>query len=386
MPFLLKLIFRNLFRQKLRTGLTLLGIVIAITAFTLLRTLVGAWYGGVDASSSSRLITRHAVSLTFSLPVSYRNKIRQVDGVNQVSLASWFAGIYIDEKHFFPQFAIDAATYFELFPDLVCPPEQRKAFFHDRKGAAVGRKAAQEYGWNIGDVVPLRGTIYPGNWSFVVRCIYQGARKGVDETQFFFHYDNLNETLRKLGDEQVDKVGIFLAGVDDPSRAAEISGEIDRLFKNSLAETLTETEKAFQLGFVAMTEAIVIAIEIVSFVVIGIIMAVMANTMAMTGRERIREYATLKALGFGPGFLAALIGGESLLIASIAGGVGILVSFPIVDVMGEKLGTLFPVFLLSTATLWQALAAALLVGLAAAVFPAWKAMSVSVAEGLRSIG
>ncbi|MGZ8219350.1 ABC transporter permease [Methylomagnum sp.] len=386
MDFLLRLIWRNLFRQKLRSGLTALGIIIAIIAFALLRTMVDAWYAGVNASSSSRLITRHAVSLVFSLPIHYQNKIRQVGGVSGVSHANWFGGVYIDEKNFFPQFAIEPTTYFDLFPELAIKPEEKSAFIHDRKGAMVGRKLAAQYGWKVGDTVPLRGTIYPGQWNFVIRGIYYGTEKGGDESMFFFQYDNLNETLKKTGSPAVDHVGIFFVGINQPGRAAEISAAVDRTFKNSLAETFTETEKAFQLSFVAMTETIVMAVQIVSFVIIVIIMAVMANTMAMSSRERLREYATLKALGFGPARLVTLIVGESLLISLGAGAVGIAAAFPVVDKVADALGTLFPVFMLSGQTLWMSVAAALTMGLTAAAFPAFKAATVSVGEGLRSLG
>jgi putative ABC transport system permease protein len=387
LDFLPRLVWRNIFRQKLRCGLTGLGIVIAVIAFALLRTVVDAWYAGVNAASASRLVTRHAVSLAFSLPIHYQQKIRQVRGVAGVGHATWFGGVYISEKNFFPQFAIEPAGYLDLFPELAIKPEEKSAFLHDRKGALVGRKLAAQYGWKIGDTIPLRGTIYLGEWSFTIRGIYSAKERGGDESTFYFHYDNLNESLRKVEDSRADKVGIFLVGIEKPDRAAEISAAIDGIFKNSLAETFTETEKAFQLGFVAMTEAIVMAIQIVSIVVIVIIMAVMANTMAMSTRERIREYATLKALGFGPGRVVALIAGESLLISLGAGVAGILAAFPIVNrVVADLLGNLFPVFMLSGRTIWMALTAALAVGLAAAVFPAFKAATVSVSDGLRSLG
>jgi hypothetical protein len=184
-------------------------------------------------------------------------------------------------------------------PEFVLPAAERKAFMTDRKGAVVGRKLAEQYGWNVGDVIPLRGTIYSGNWSFTLRGIYD-ADKGVDQSTMFFHWDYLNESIKKIYPRRGDQTGVFIVQLKDPGQAAEVSAAIDAMFKNSLAETLTETEKAFQLSFVAMTEAILLAIQAVSFVVIVIIMAVMANTMAMTARERGSEYATLKALGFFP--------------------------------------------------------------------------------------
>src|SRR5512134_3347201 len=284
---ILKLLFKNAFRHKLRTWLTILGITIAVLAFGLLRTVVSAWYAGVEASSSTRLVTRNSVSLVFPLPLSYREKIRQVPGVTEVGYSYWFGGVYKSEKNFFPNFATDSKTAMGLFPEFIVPEDEKKAFLRDRKGAVVGRKTAERFGWKIGDTVILRGTIFPGNWELVIRGIYRGAQKVTDETQFFFHWDYVNETLKKTVPAQADRVGWFLIGVKRPDMAADVAEAIDKMFKNSLAETLTETEKAFQMSFISMTEAIVVVIQLVSFIVIIIIFAVSANTMSMTARERL---------------------------------------------------------------------------------------------------
>ena len=382
----LKLILRNTLRHKLRTGLTVLGIVVAIIAFGLLRTVVDAWYAGAEGASATRLVTRNAISLAFPLPINYHERIRKIQGVTEITHASWFGGIYITEKNFFPQFAVDVRTYFDVYPEFLISPAEMKAFMSDRKGCVIGRKVADTYGFKIGDTVPLRGTVYPGAWNFTVRAIYDGAEARTDTSQLFFHWDYLNETLKKAKARRTDWVGVYVIGISDSDRAAEISIEVDKIFKNSLAETLTETEKAFQLGFVSMTEAIVIAIRIVSFVVIFIILAVMANTMAMTARERISEYATLKALGFGPRFLAGLIYGESLAIALAGAVIGILLTFPVADRFSKQVGTLFPVFGITAETIYMQAAAAIAVGAAAAVLPAFRAARVPIAEGLRSIG
>ncbi|MBL8540036.1 MAG: FtsX-like permease family protein, partial [Betaproteobacteria bacterium] len=235
-------------------------------------------------------------------------------------------------------------------------------------------------------VVPLRGTIYPGTWSFVVRGIYDGAEKSTDTSQMFFHWDYLNETIKRTAPKRGDSTGIYIVRIASPDLASEVAAGIDHEFRNSLAETLTETEKAFQLGFVAMTEAIVVAIRIVSFLVIFIILAVMANTMAMTARERTAEYATLKALGFGPAFLSRLVFGESLTIALAGGAAGVALTFPVATAFAERMGTLFPVFNVSRETVWMQLAAALTVGCAAAIVPAVRASRVRIAEGLRAVG
>lgn len=381
-----KLVVRNALRHKLRTGLTVLGIFVAILAFGLLRTVVEAWFAGAEGASNTRLITRNSISLIFPLPIAYQDRIRQIGGVVHISHANWFGGIYVSEKNFFPQFAVDAKSYFELYPEYLVPPEQMKSFLLDRKGCTIGRKLAEIHGIKVGDVVQLRGTIYPGTWEFVVRAIYDGAEAATDTSQFFFHWDYLNETLKKTVPRRANTVGVYVVGIDQSDRAAEIATEIDRTFRNSLAETLTETEKAFQLGFVAMTEAIVIAIEIVSFLVIFIIMAVMANTMAMTARERMAEYATMKALGFGPSWVVGLIFGESLAIALLGATAGVFATFPVAESFAAKMGTLFPVFNVSQQTVVMQLAAAVTVGAVAALLPSYRVATVRIVDGLRNIG
>ena len=381
-----RLVAKNAFRHKLRTGLTVVGIVVAVTAFGLLRTIVDAWYAGANASSSARLITRSSVSLVFSLPLTYAQKIRQVPGVQSVSWANWFGGVYISERNFFAQFAIDPATYLDMYPEFILSPAERKAFVTDRKGAIVGRKLAEQFGWKVGDVIPLRGTIYTGTWNFTLRGIYDGADQGVDQSTMYFHWDLLNETIKKLYPRRGDQAGVFIVQLRDPGEAATVSAAVDAMFRNSLAETRTETEKAFQLSFVAMTEAILLAIEAVSFVVIVIIMAVMANTMAMTARERGSEYATLKALGFSGGFVARLILAESIAIALLGGVLAIALTVPLADAFGERMGTLFPIFFVSDETMLLQAGAALAVGVIAAAIPAWRLASVRIADGLRAVG
>ncbi len=378
------LVLKNTFRHKLRTLLTILGIVVAITAFGLLRTIVEAWYAGVDATSSTRLVTRNAVSLVFSMPLTYAQRMRRVDGVTDVAWANWFGGVYITERNFFPQFAISPG-FLDLYPEFIVDPAQRRAWELDRSGAIAGRKLADQYGWKIGDQIPIRGTIFSGTWTFNLRAIYDGADAKTDETQFYFHWDLLNETIKQRFPGRGNAVGWYVVEIRDPSRAAEISQDIDATFKNSLAETLTETEKAFQLGFVSMTEAILLAIQAVSYVVIVIIMAVMANTMAMTARERYSEYATLKALGFSQAYVAGLVVAESVFIALAGAGLAVLLTFPLARVFGSAMGTLFPVFNVSSQTVAMQWLAALVVGLVAAGIPAWRASRIRIVDGLRAV-
>ena len=197
--FIFRLLLKNAFRHKLRTLLTMVGLVVAICAFGLLRTIIDAWYAGVDGTSSVRLITRNSISLTFPLPLSYAERLRNVEGVTGVSWSNWFGGVYITERNFFPQFAVEPASYLALYPEYVLKDEEKKAFILDRQGAIVGRKLANEYGWKIGDQIPLRGTIFPGTWTFTLRGIWDGVDAKTDESQFLFHWQLLAESNRQRG-------------------------------------------------------------------------------------------------------------------------------------------------------------------------------------------
>jgi putative ABC transport system permease protein len=385
--FFLKLVVRNAFRARLRTGLTVLGLVIALAAFGLLQTVVQAWYAGADAASPTRLVTRNSISLVFPLPIYYRDRIRAIDGVRGVATSNWFGGVWRDERNFFAQFAVDSPQYFAMYPEFLFEPEQWAEYLRDRRGAAVGRQLADLYGFKVGDRLPLRGTIYPGNHEFTIRAIYEGRDAATITRQMYFHYDYLNEYLKARGSRAADTVGVFVVDVADPARVADVARTVDGEFANSLAETLTETEKAFQLSFVAMVETIVQVISGVSYIVILVILAVAANTMAMTARERLAEYATLKALGFGPSFVARLILAESLLIALAGGAIAIaltpLAAAGFFDSVGR---TVFARFQVEPSTYLLQAAAALALGLLAALVPMVRSARVRIVDGLRHVG
>jgi len=382
---ILKLILKNAFRSKLRSTLTITGLTLAIIAFGFLRTVVEAWYAGVEASSASRLVTRNSISLVFRLPIAYKEKIRQIEGVETVSYGNWFGGIYIDQKNFFANFAVEPKSYLELYPEYIIPEEQKKAFLKDKKGAVAGKKLVERFGWKIGDNITLKGTIYPGNWEFVLKGIYKGRDKTTDESQFFFHWDYLNETLKKAAPDMGDLIGFYLIGVNDPRFAVTVSEKIDQTFKNSLAETMTETERSFQLSFIYMTEAILIVIQLVSLIVIIIILAVVANTMAMSVRERLAEFAVLKTIGFGGWRITFLIFGESLIITSIGCILGIILTFPAANAFANEMGNYFPVFIITKETICLDILVSFFIGIIAATLPAIRATRVQIAENLTRV-
>lgn len=359
---------------------------VAVLAFCLLRTVVAAWYAGVDLSSPVRLVTRNAVSLMFPLPLSYLPKIQAVPGIVRVAYAYWFEGIYIDKKNFFPQFASSLPGYLDAYPEFIIPEDQKLVLVQDRRGAVAGRKLAARYGWRLGDAIVLKGTYFPGEYRLVLRAIYKGQFPNTDETQLFFHWDYLNETLKKIAPDMADKTGWYLVQITRPELAPTVSARIDGAFKNSLAETLTETEAAFQMSFVEMTSAILVAIRVVSWVVIGVILGVLANTMAMNARERLGEYAALKTMGFKTRHLVSLIMGESLILSLVGGLLGLALSFPAMHLFPTEVAQYFPGLEVTHSTAMIGLAVSLAVGLLAGVIPAWQATQVQIATALRKIG
>jgi putative ABC transport system permease protein len=382
----MKLILKNMLRHKLRTALTILGIAIAVSAFGLLRTVLTAWNLGVEASAADRLITRQAVSFIFPLPLAYRDRIASVKGVELVTFANWFGGVYIDKKQFFARIAVDAETFFDAYRELLVPPDQLEAFKQDRSGCIIGDQLAQRYNLKIGDVMPIEGDIFPGHWEFVVRGIYKPRDKATDPSNMLFQWQYIDERMRQEWPGRAGQVGWYIVKIADTKAAGTISDQIDNLFKNSPAETKTETERAFSLGFLASVSAVFTAMNLLSFVIIGIILLVLGNTMIMAARERIREYAVMKTLGFSTAHLVGLIGGESLAIAVLGGVLGIVLAFPMVEGFGEALPKgWFPIFSLEPITLVLASAAAILVGVLASLFPIHRAVQMRIVDGLRTI-
>ena len=383
----LKLILKNSVRHKLRTTLTIFGIAVAIIAFGILRTVVTAWHAGLDASSTTRLVTRQAVSFIFPLPLAYQQKIENIPGVEEVSYANWFGGVYIDKSNFFSRLAIEGDTYFDIYPEYLLSKQQIKDFKSERNACIVGQSIAQKYNLKIGDNMTLEGDIYPGRWDFVIRGIYKPRDKSTDATQMFFHWDYLNERMKQDSPTRANDIGWYIVKIKNPDQAATISDEVDSQFKNSADETKTETERAFQSSFISAYSSIFTSMNVMSFVIIGIIMLVLGNTMIMAARERTREYAVFKTLGFSAKHIAALILGESLFISILGGALGLLLTFPLVNGIGQVIPKgFFPVFDIEPITIIFAASAAILIGIASSLFPIQRALSTKIVDGFRFVG
>jgi putative ABC transport system permease protein len=376
----LQLIFANLKRKKIRTTLTIGSFAVALFLFGILVVVHFAFYQGEAVAGGDRLVVINRTSLIQPLPISYKEKLARMAGVTDVTHANWFGGVYQEEKNFFPQFAIDTATYRGMFLEFKISDEQWRAFVADREGAVVGAATAKRYGFKIGDRVPIKGTIFPGTWEFNVRAIYRGERPGDDETQFWFHHAYLDER----GPQWVKGiVGWYTVRIARPDDALAISKAIDDRFANSPFETKTESERAFAAAFAKQMGNIELLVLTIGSVVFFTLLLVTGNTMAISVRERTAELAVLKTVGFSDPGVLLLVLAESALIALQGGILGVLMAWGI----APGLGTMLPgmTFYLSPLQLTGGVALAVLVGLLAGALPAVSAMRLRVVDALRRV-
>ena len=374
------LIIANLFRKKLRTTLTIGSFAVALFLFGLLVVVHGAFNQGVDVAGADRLDVINKTSIIQPLPYSYRDQILRIPGVKAITYDNWFGGVYQDEKNFFPQFAIDPENQRVVFPEFVVPDDQWKAFLEDREGAIAGSGIAKRFGWKVGDRIPIKGAIYPGDWEFNIRGIYNGSRDNDDLTQFWFHYKYLDER-RQYGK---GLVGWYTVKLDTPDDGTRVAKTIDTMFANSPYETKTETEKALATDFAKQFGNIGFLISAVGSVVFFTLLLVTGNTMAITVRERIGELAVLKAVGFNDRFVLFLVLGESLLIAAIGGVIGLALC-KLMTLGGDPTHGFLPFFYLPGPMILLGFAVALAVGVLAGILPATSAMRLRVVDALRRV-
>ncbi|HEV2117501.1 MAG TPA: FtsX-like permease family protein [Terriglobales bacterium] len=375
------LIIANLFRKKIRTTLTLGSFAVALFLFGLLAIVRGAFNQGLDVAGSNRLIVINKVSLIQPLPVAYQERLERVPGIKEVTHNNWFGGIYQDPKNFFAQLAIDDDTFHSIYPEFLIPDDQWKAYKEDREGAIVGVKLAKRFGWKVGDRIPIKGTIFPGTWEFNIRAIYTGKRPADDTTQFWFHYKYLEERENQYWH---GLVGWYVVKIDSPDNAVKIAKAIDSTFANSPWETKTDTEQAFAASFAKQAGNISFLIMSIGAVVFFTLLLVAGNTMAIAVRERIRELAVLKAVGFSDTFVLLLVVFESVVVAAIGGGVGLVLA-KLLTLNGDPTGGMLPFFYLSAAAIAVGAVLALAVGLAAGIWPAYSAGRLKVVDALRSV-
>ncbi|MEW6367445.1 MAG: ABC transporter permease [Acidobacteriota bacterium] len=376
----LPLVVKNLLRKKTRTLLTVLSIAVALFLYGLLVTIHGAFYQGVEMAGADRLVVRNRTSLIMPLPISYKERMLQIDGVAEVAHATWFGGVYQDERNFFVQFAIEPEPYLRMYPEFVISKVQLAEFMRDRESCLAGRKLVERFGWKVGDRIPIKGTIWPGVWEFNLRAIYDGKRPEDDTTQFMFRYDYLDER-RQFGQ---GTVGWYMVKVKNPDDSGKICRAIDTRFANSPYETVTEPEKVFMTGFVKQMGNIELLILSIGAVVLFTLLLVTGNTMAMAVRERIGEIGVLKTVGFSDRAVLVLVLGESMTIAGIGGIIGIGLA-KLFTLGGDPTHGFLPVFYFPPAKIVWGLILATAVGLASGLVPAVGAMRLKIVDALRRV-
>jgi len=379
----LPLVWHNLMRRKVRTIFTLLSILVAFVLYGYLAAISAGFSMGVDLADADRLVLVHKVSLIQLLPISYEARIEAVTGVADVCHQTWFGGIYQKPSNFFMQTPVEPERFLRLYPEILLPEAQKKAWIADRTGAIVGRTTAQRFGWKIGDRIPLQATIWrkkngQTTWEFTIDGIYDGAKRGTDTTQFFFHYTYFDEA-RLFGQ---GFVGWYVIRITDPAKAPEVAKRIDAMFANSPAETRTTTEKAFVQGFVSQIGDIGAIIRGILGAVFFTLLLVTANTMAQSVRERTSELAVLKTVGFTNLGVLALVLLESSVLALVGGGLGLALVWLMIA-GGDPTGGMLPGFYLPPREVLVGVGLVLALGLVAGAFPALRAMRLEVADALR---
>jgi len=375
----LHLIVKNLLRKKFRTFLTIGSFIVALFLFGLLNTIETA-FNQVDLAGANRLVIRNKVSIIQPLPYSYRDQLKQIDGVDEVTYFVWFGGIYQDRKNFFPNFGVDPETALLVYPEYLIPDDQFEAFKSDRQGCIVGRDLVKRFGWKIGDRVPLEGTIWGGTWEFNVRAIYDVASKDMSSNEFWFHYDYLEERRPFFK----GTVGWYGLTIDDPGQAVQVAEAIDNRFANSPWETKTETEKAFLTGWANQMGNIKLLILSIGAVVFFTLLLVTGNTMAISVRERTGEFAVLKTVGFTDRAVLSLIIAESICVAAVGGAIGLILAKAF-TLRGDPTGGMLSVFNLPTSDIVTGFVLALTVGLVSGIIPGSYAMRMKVVDALRRV-
>jgi putative ABC transport system permease protein len=378
---LTRFVTKNAFRNKRRSILTVLSVGFSLLLLTFMITIWRSFYideGSVQ--SAQRLMVRHKVSLVFSLPSFYREKIRSIPGVTHVVPMQWFGGQYKDDKsdNYFAQFGTDPQEFFQVYTDMKIPPDQVEAWQKDRAGAVVDSALASKYKWKVGDRLNIKGLIFPLNLELTVRGIFTAP---TPTQSIYFNKTYIDEGFAALKGSD----GIFAVLVDSPDAVTRVAKTIDEEFRNAPRPTKSESEHAFQLGFVAMLGNVKAFILSICLAVVFAILLVSATTMAMSVRERTREVAVLKTLGFTKSVILGLFVGESVAL-SLAGGVlGAGIAFVLVRGAASQGGFLTGMKV-TPATMVLALVVAALVGFVSAFVPSYRAAETNIVDGLRHIG
>jgi putative ABC transport system permease protein len=374
------LVLANLGRHRIRTLLTMASVSLALFLFASLRSVVTTLHANAQFGSAHRLVATNATGIVFPLPLAYANKIRSLPGVESVTWANWFGGRYGDGRSFFAQFAVDPESYLAMYPEISLPEDQQQAFLHERTAAIIGRRLVDRFGWHIGQDVTLQGTIFPGDWTFTIRGVYTPTAPAIGDDVLLFHHDYLDERIGHAG-----LAGWYIVQIGDPAAAASIARSIDDLFRNSSAATKTGTEQAFQASFATMLGNVSLLMGTIGTAVVFAILLVTANAMMMSARERTREVAVMKTVGFTDRTVFGLVIAEAgaITVAGAVLGLGAAEAFyRAIDFNGFGF---LPGFRVTGGTLVLGGLIALALMLASGLAPAARAARLPIVQALRRV-
>ncbi|QDV09903.1 Macrolide export ATP-binding/permease protein MacB [Planctomycetes bacterium Poly30] len=384
---LLRLVWRNLWRRKLRTFLTVGSLVVAFFLLCTLRTLVTTIQSGADAASASRLIVQSAVSLFVDLPQSYQTKIQSVPGIEGISKWQWFGGYYQEERNRFAQFAVDPAETLEIYPEMQITEGSAEAFEKQRRGALIGTGLVEKYGWKLGDTVPILPELFPHPdgpgiaWEFEVAAIYEPTARNFDPNMMMFHWDYFEDTV-KAGSGEAPGVGTYILALEPGADPTAVMGRVDALFENGPQRVQTTSESEFQKQFVSMFGNVPFFVSAIGGGVLIAILLAVVNTMLMAGREQTRDIGILKALGFTDGDAVKLLALQSMLICLVGAGLGLLLAQVTEPGIAGALGSMFPGYAVTSSTYALGAVVAVGLGLFAGIAPAWRAARLDTVQAL----
>lgn len=378
-----RLVWKNAWRKKIRTSLTILSVFVAFLLFALLSAIGFAFRGGVDVADAERLIVINKISLINPLPMSYLNRIAATDGVESVTHASWFGGYYQEPRNQFGQFPVDPQSYFDMYPEFDMPAEQLEAFKSNRTGAVVGQELATTYGWKIGDRIPIQATIWTKAdggrvWEFELDGIFSTDDPRGSTALMLFQYDYFDET-RAFGK---GTAGWYILRVSKGANPVEVANAIDLQFANSANETDTSTEAAFAQSFMKQFGNIALIVSLILGAVFFTLLLVSGNTMSQSVRERIAELAVLKTIGFHDRMVLGIVLSESILIMLMGGLLGLALGWLVVQGLARQMAAFLPGIFLSPGAIAAAVAIMIGAGILAGIFPAMKAMRLSIIDAL----
>jgi putative ABC transport system permease protein len=376
----LPLVLANLGRHKRRVLLTIASVALALFLFASLRTVVTTLARSAQFGSTRRLVVQNATGLIFPLPLSYANRLKADKGISAVTWANWFGGRYGDGKRFFAQFAIDPESYLAMYPEISVPEEQRQAFIKERSSALIGRRLLDIFGWKLGQNITIQGTIFPGDWTFTIRGVYTPTDPVINDDAMFFHHDYLEERTGRPG-----IAGWYIVEIADPNNAAGMAKMVDDQFRNSSAPTKTGTEQAFNASFATMWGNVSLLMGTIGMAVVFAILLVTANAMMMSARERTKEVAVLKTIGFGNGRLFGMVMLEAGIITAIGALIGLGGAKLLYKTSNFNAGGFLPGFDVTIDTLLMGAGVALLLMLASGLVPAIRAARLPVVQALRTV-